>query len=164
MSKKMVFSVALALSFCFVSYSIAQTQNVEKVQLGVSPMQQKNIDALMSSISKHETLKLNSGFTGTLNSVFSAMKSNDYNKYRELRKQLTSEYNKLTQKEKDSYSQFMKSAPYPNPTDSDIYILRPPTQSCSVQCTYGSCSITCGGPYRPWCTCEMGVPTCECVN
>ena len=155
----MFYSLAL-LSTCFLPHVIAQNRDVKTVKLSVSPMQQKNYDVFIASIKKHESLKTNNGFIQLLQNMFEAMKQNEYNKYISLLKQFSSDYKKLSQNEKDSYQQIIWSLPYPNPTDTGLPIEKPPTQSCYVACSLGSCSITCNG--SPTCTCDMGYPQCIC--
>jgi hypothetical protein len=151
--------LGLALLICHVT-ACAQGPDTMIATLSVSPQQEENFNAFMSWLDTHSSLKQNDSLKSTYQTVFVALKKNDYNSYSKEVARLNSMLNKLSVTETNDMYKFFQTLIVPTVTP-----MQPKGGAggrCEVSCSFGSCSVECPAGTKPKCFCQWGNPHCGC--
>lgn len=153
----MILGVASLL--CNVT-ACAQGADTTIATLSVSSEQEENFDLLVTWLDTHSTLKQNDSLKSAYQTVFAALKKNDYTSYIKELGHLNSLLNNLSAAETDDMYNFFRTLIVPKATP-----MQPKGGEggrCNADCLFGSCSVECPVGTKPKCFCQWGFPQRGC--
>lgn len=151
----------------FGSPWLASPQDTIRIALSVSPQQEKNFNAFIAWLNKHQSLKRNDSLKTAYLAAFQALKNNNSRSYFATVGRLERLFRKLTSQEKADIRSFMltrvstKHDSIPEMKNGAAALFQ--ENHRQVQCIFGNCSITCPSGTKPKCFCrDTGMPDCGC--
>ena len=158
-----IICAVLLYNFTFKNQNKSTDNN--KPILSVSAIQEDNFKSLMTWLNKHETLKSKTGLLFIFQEMHSAMKSNDYSTYIELKESLSDEISKLNAAEMESFRNFTMTLTKPEAFyQTAVLESGEGGNNCVANCALGTCWVVCLSGTHFMCECIDGLPKCYCYN